>query len=385
MYSLFDYGQMIADTGRMTANVQALKQAIKPGSVVLDVGAGTGIFSMLACQMGASKVYAIEPDEAAVQLGQAIAKANGYADTIEFIQNFSTEVNLPERVDVVISDMRGILPLYQQHLPAIQDVRKRFLKPEGILIPQCDRIWATIIAAPELDQSLSSPWNDQPFGFDLTLANSFITNQLRNVNAKVEPKMFLVEPQLWTTLNYLTIAESSFSSELCWHATKSGLASGLCLWFDTTLFDKIGFSNEPGQPALIYGQGFFPFSKPTEIAPGDRINVNIKANLVGDDYVWSWQTQVFRNDDQAQPIVSYKQSSFLGLPRSPIQMRKRSERHIVRLNRKGEMDYWILSEIQKHCSLGELAIRLIEQFPDRFLTQKAALTYLGSLSLKYSD
>ena len=115
MYSVHDYGRMIVDEVRMTAYVTALRAAVKPGSVVIDLGAGTGIFSLYACRFGAKKVYAIETNDA-IDVARQIAAANGCADRIEFIQAVSTDVELPERADVIISDLRGSLPLFGQHL-----------------------------------------------------------------------------------------------------------------------------------------------------------------------------------------------------------------------------------------------------------------------------
>ena len=66
MYTIPEYGRMMGDRVRMEAYTLALRQAVKPGSVVLDIGTGTGIFAVLACQFGARVVYALEPDEAAV-------------------------------------------------------------------------------------------------------------------------------------------------------------------------------------------------------------------------------------------------------------------------------------------------------------------------------
>ena len=48
MYSIMGYGEMIADSVRMDAYVRALRRAVKPGSVVLDIGTGTGIFAVVA-------------------------------------------------------------------------------------------------------------------------------------------------------------------------------------------------------------------------------------------------------------------------------------------------------------------------------------------------
>lgn len=96
MYSVDAFGSMIADQVRMSAYVQALEKHVKPDSVVLDIGTGTGIFALLACRFGARKVYAIEPNEA-IQVARELAAANGYADRIEFIEDLSTRVTLPER------------------------------------------------------------------------------------------------------------------------------------------------------------------------------------------------------------------------------------------------------------------------------------------------
>src|ERR1044072_3208568 len=149
MYSIFSYGSMIADRPRMDAYARALRQAVRPGSVVLDIGTGTGIFAMLACRFGARQVYAIEPGDA-IEVAREAAAANGFSERIEFIQGLSNSVVLPERADVIISDIRGVLPLFQHHLPTIIDARKRLLAPDGILIPRRDSLWAAIVQAPEL-------------------------------------------------------------------------------------------------------------------------------------------------------------------------------------------------------------------------------------------
>ena len=38
MYSIADYGAMIGDSVRMSAFVRALRQAVTPGAVVIDIG-----------------------------------------------------------------------------------------------------------------------------------------------------------------------------------------------------------------------------------------------------------------------------------------------------------------------------------------------------------
>ena len=54
MYSIATYGGFINDPIRMSAYARALQQAVTPGSVVVDIGTGTGVFALLACQYGRS-------------------------------------------------------------------------------------------------------------------------------------------------------------------------------------------------------------------------------------------------------------------------------------------------------------------------------------------
>src|SRR5450631_1767928 len=120
MYSLSGYGNMIADRIRIEAFMQTLRIAIRPGAVVMDIGTGPGIMAVLACQLGAKRVYAIEPSEV-IQAAREIAAANHCADKIEFFEDLSTKVTIPVRVDVIVSDLRGVLPLFEHHIPSIVD------------------------------------------------------------------------------------------------------------------------------------------------------------------------------------------------------------------------------------------------------------------------
>lgn len=96
MYSIADYGAMIEDTARIDGFIRAFRRVITRDTVVVDIGTGTGILALLACQLGARRVYAIEPDEA-IQVAREAAAANGYADRVEYLQALSTAVTLPEQ------------------------------------------------------------------------------------------------------------------------------------------------------------------------------------------------------------------------------------------------------------------------------------------------
>ena len=98
------------------------------GKVVLDVGTGSGILSIWAAQAGAKKVYAVEATAMAVHARKLVA-ANGLSEVVEVIQNSVEQVELPEQVDIIISEWMGYFLLRESmfdsvikatHSPAVE-------------------------------------------------------------------------------------------------------------------------------------------------------------------------------------------------------------------------------------------------------------------------
>ena len=319
MYSVSAYGKMIADRVRIDAYVSALRKAIRPGSVVVDLGSGPGLFALIACQLGARRVYAIEP-ESVITIARETAAANGFANRIEFFENLSTQITLPERADVIVSDLRGVLPWLGQHIPSIIDARERLLAPGGVLIPHRDILWAAIVEVPERYEQLVGPWQNNKFELDLSAAKHRVTNTWQK--AYIKPEQLLVEPVCWTEIDYYEVDSPNIRAELSLKATRGGTAHGICVWFDSELIEGICFSNHPAAPEMIYGNAFFPFTEPVEVREGSLIKARLTAKLVGEDYIWCWDTDFFTGNDDARPTVSFKQSTFFGGPLSTTQLQK---------------------------------------------------------------
>ena len=311
MYSLRFYGQMLADASRMDAYTEALRRTVTPESVVMDLGSGPGVFALLACKFGARRVYAIEP-ASVISVAREAATANGFADRIEFYENLSTEITVPEPANIIISDLRGVLPWFQQNIPSIIDARTRLLAKGGVLIPHRDILWAAVVEAPEQYKELVGPWQDKRFELDLTAATRFVTNTWRK--ERIQPEQLLTEPVCWTTVDYHEVESADIHAEITWRAARNGTAHGFAIWFDSELIDGVSFSNRPGAPETIYGNGLFPFSEPVELIEGDEIKLRLAAKVVKDDYVWRWDT------DFERPRVSFKQSTFFGVPLSSNQL-----------------------------------------------------------------
>lgn len=379
-YSVAAYGRMIADGVRGPAYVEAMRDAIRPGSVVLDLGAGPGFFSVLACQLGARRVYAVEPNEA-VQVGPALARENGCADRITFLKVLSTEVTLPEPADVIVSDLRGALPFYRHHIPSLADARRRLLAPGGVLLPRRDTLWAAPVEAPAIYTTILSGWEGNDLGVSTESVRRKMANRYIRPNADVKAEQLLAAPVEWGTLDYATIEDTDHRADLDWTVERAGTCHGVVAWFEAVVADGVTYSTAPGQPEAVYGRAFFPWLRPVAVEAGDRVQVTLNANLIGDDYVWRWASRVTSAD--GTPTAEFRQSSLSGSLLSADHQRRRAFDYRPQRSEAGEVALYCLTQMDAARTVEDLAQELAERFPGQFPTEQAALEHASNLSGKY--
>ena len=109
----------------------------------------------------------------------------------------------------------------------------------------------------------------------------------------------------------------------------------------------------------------------------------LHADLIGDDYIWRWHTRIHAADNPSQLKAEFKQSTFFGAPLSPARLRKRAADHQPALGREGQIDRFLLAQMDGQTTLEEIARRAVRQFPDAFADLKSALTRAGELSVQY--
>ena len=381
MYSLGGYGSMVADRVRVDAYAKALSKTVRAGAVVVEIGTGPGIFAVLACQAGAGHVYAIESSKI-IHVAREVAAANGCTDKIEFFEELSNRVTLPDRADVILSDLRGVLPLYEHHIPTIVDARRRFLAPGGTLIPRSDTLWAAIVEAPKPYSELVGAWDHNPLGQDLQAAHRLAVNNALKV--RVSPGQLLTPPQHWTTLDYHNVENYDVRGNLDWRVERVGTGHGIVVWFDADLAEGSGFSNAPSAPETIYGSMFFPWTQPVALAPGQVVTVDLEAKLIEKDYVWRWITRVESQERSVDPLIHYDQSQLIGEVLSPAQLRKIASDYIPHLSEEGRLRRRTFELMDGKVSLETIAHVLATEFPHRFHKWEHALTFAGEISREYS-
>jgi protein arginine N-methyltransferase 1 len=371
-YSVRDYGTMIADEVRTNAYANALRAAIRPGDVVLDLGAGTGIFSLLACRFGARRVHACD-ENAAVHLAAELGRANGFGDRIVCHEAPGHRLTLPEPVDVIVSELRGVLPLFGRSVSTLIDARARLLKPGGALLPQRDTLWVALASAPDEHRRAVAPWAANDLGFDLGRWSALLANGW--IQAQPHASQLVSSPVLWCDLDYRAVDGPDARRRVTCRAERDAEAHGFFLWFDATISDGIAFSGGPDAPRLPYGCAFFPWPRPLAVKAADTVTIDLAAKLVGDDYTWTWRT-VFGE-------TQFEQSTFFSAVVGADTMRKRAASHAPELTKEGRATLTALEGLRGGHALGDIADELFAEFHEHFGSRDACLGFVGGLAIKY--
>lgn len=377
MYGLLDYGKMMADGVRRRAYERALREVITPGCHVLDVGCGLGIFSLMACRLGAGRVDAIEPNPC-IEVARQIIRDNGFSDRVRFFAEPVQEVTLDRPADVMVADLRGVLPMAGHHLTAVAEARQRLLRSDGVLIPQRDELWAAAVEDPQLYDQQVRPWLDGDLGFDFDAARRLTVHGW--CKARVAPEQLVTAAASWAEIDYPSRQHADVRGRLELPVERSATSHGLVVWFDCRLTDDVRLSNAPGRPELIYGSAFFPFAEPLAVEPDDLLQVEIDAVLVGAEYVWTWSTRHLR---AGQELASFRQSTFFSVVLVPERLARQSADFRPRRDPEGDVDRYILQLMDGVRSVADISQSLRGEFPERFPDLASALQRVADLSRRY--
>jgi len=140
---------LLADRVRNRAFAAALRARVRPGSAVMDLGAGSGVWGVLAARLGARRVVAVEKDPLLARVIERLAWENGVEDVLRVVEGDSRRLDLPRSFDLIVSETVGSAAFDEDIVPILADARRRFLKPGGGLVPEGLALWAAPAPLPE--------------------------------------------------------------------------------------------------------------------------------------------------------------------------------------------------------------------------------------------
>ncbi|MBS2016691.1 MAG: 50S ribosomal protein L11 methyltransferase [Deltaproteobacteria bacterium] len=378
MYSITDYGRMLNDRVRVDAYVRALARVIRPGATVVDLGAGPGFFALEACRLGAARVIAIETNDA-VSLLPPAARRLGWADRIEVVQRTSTEVTLERKADVIVADLRGVVPLFEAHLDVMADARARLLADGGVLVPRRDVLHAGLVEAPGLYDRIVGGWSGH--AAELSEAREAALGTFHSDRGlPLDSRSLVTEgASQWAEVVYGAPGDSLFEGKVALTAARAATAHGIAIWFDAELVDGIGYSTRPGERGT-YGCAFLPLRTPAVLERGDDVTLELLARRGMGDHVWGWSTEVKRG---GAVTTSLRQSTFDGLLATARALEKESDGYAPSLGVRGRAVVAILSGMNGATSLPALAAAVHRAHPGAFASAAEALVETRRLARNY--
>ena len=275
--------RMLNDQPRTRRFLDAIAEVVKPGDVVVDLGTGTGILAMAAARAGARKVYAIEAGPVG-PVARKLFAANGVADRIELVEGYSTDIDLPERADVLVTETFGNSPLSEEVLEIVVDARQRLLKPDARVVPGSVRVFGTPLTVPaeELSRNLFTPdrlerwreWYDMDFSpLGRVDRNALLTHWLDRGRVAdwhpLAPAAELVE------IDLTDLAGAKIHGTANVPVGETGVLSGMAIHFDLRLSPSVSHSTDPWQSAADnhWLVPIYFFVEPMDLRRGDVLQV----------------------------------------------------------------------------------------------------------------
>jgi type I protein arginine methyltransferase len=289
---LAEHEEMLSDSVRVDAYHRGIRRNVQPGDVVVDLGTGTGLLAFMASRAGAKKVYAVEHSDF-IEVAREIARHNGFTN-IEFVQANSREFTPPERVDVVLHEQMGDELFNENLLQNLLDVRNRFLRPHGRILPARFRLYVEPVTLHDA-MRVRRFWNiDLPDGIDLgpmresLVAGRYDTGRneqtwLRagSVAATFAAPTPILEIDL-ATLEDVDAIPTDFLIERT--ASADMIVDGTCVWFEALFDDDTVLSTSPLAPITSWGNRMYRLDQ--EYAKGDQLRLDVHMGRLVDPDTW---------------------------------------------------------------------------------------------------
>ncbi len=276
---------MVNEERRNAAFEKAIRAAVRPGDLVLDIGAGSGLLSLLAARAGAGRVIACEVNRPLAEIAREIVAKNGFSEIIEIIpkasQQLDPNVDLPRRADVLVAEVLDSAVIGEGALETIEHARHHLLAPGARIIPARARIRAALVESLPLWQQGGV---ENALGFDLTPLNRF-QPELIGIEDRRYPLARLSADRELIAFDFTGAEPVPYAARCTIEATRAGTAHALIYWMTVDLDAATALDNRPDlgdggrqEPFEHWGAFARILNPPRPVAPGDTFPIAVHHN-----------------------------------------------------------------------------------------------------------
>lgn len=276
---------LLRDTRRNQAYEDAIRRTVTPGSLVLEIGTGSGILAMMAARAGA-RVVTCEADPSVAAAARAVIAANGYSDRVTVVGKHSTDLDpatdLPEPADVLLSEIVSNDLLSEGVLPAHSDAVARLLKPGAAVIPGRGRIRVALADDRHWQQSRAGIVS----GFDLSAFNHLLhpSRQIEVGSARLTLRSDAADI---FEIDFATARPEGEGRAERTLRSNGGTVNGIVQWIALDFGEDAIYENAPEPRSLSsWALLFWPFAAPIETQPGQAVVVGAQHDI---DRVRFWR------------------------------------------------------------------------------------------------
>jgi len=279
VYDELIYHGLTSDVDRNEAYLRALRRHAE-GKVVVDIGTGRdAILARLCIEAGAERVYAIEIVEETYRDACQRIEALGLGDRVILIHGNAMEIEIPEKVDVCVSEIVEAIG-GAEGAAVILNSARRFLRDGGVMIPSRCQTRVAAVSLPEEIQrtpcftEVSGHYVEKIFEqvghpFDLRLCiKSFPQSRV------------LSSTGIFEDLDFSGRVDAEYCRELELVIAKSGRLDGFLVWLHMELMpgEVIDILEQPFSWFPVYFPVFYPG---VEVAAGDTVRAVCRGWLSG--------------------------------------------------------------------------------------------------------
>lgn len=271
--------EMLMDTARTRAFADALDEVVSSDDIVVDVGCGSGILSLMAAKQGAQRVYAIERSNM-INIAKAVAEKNGCSDRIIFEQCMAEEFTCPDKATVIVSEWLGDFVLRELMFKSVVSVRDRCAAPGARSMPSRVRMYVALVEDALLWQEVGpNYWSSPVYGFDYTPAFEVECARLGSKRVTVPETSLLSERAVINDIDCETapVGKFYFDNQVEFTVSRNGSLHGLAGSFDMQLGPSVWLDTGSQAKGTHWEQVFFPLMDALPVRINDRIVLKLKA------------------------------------------------------------------------------------------------------------